>query len=149
MENGTQPAMDIIPTQSPSIKPLLTEVTCNPSNFSTIKAKMILRGVNFRTASAELTEESYAILDRVYNSLEAFPKVKIQISGHTDSQGGSSYNRALSQDRAESVGRYLISRGIASRRIKAVGYGEDRPIASNRTAVGRAKNRRVEIIPIK
>jgi outer membrane protein OmpA-like peptidoglycan-associated protein len=114
-----------------------------------IKQTMTLTGVNFKTASAELLEESYYVLEKVYNSLEAFPNVKVEIGGHTDNQGGDSYNLALSNDRAKSVMNYLVQRGISADRITARGYGKTRPVATNDTPEGRAKNRRVEVVPVK
>jgi outer membrane protein OmpA-like peptidoglycan-associated protein len=70
----------------------------------------------------------------------------IVVEGHTDSKGGEAANRALSQSRADSVRVFLIQQGVPADRITAVGKGEDEPIASNKTAEGRANNRRVEII---
>jgi outer membrane protein OmpA-like peptidoglycan-associated protein len=122
---------------------------CPDEKPKEITAKLVLTGVNFKTASAELLEESYYILENVFNSLEAFPNVKVEISGHTDSDGPDDYNLRLSADRAKSVKEYLVMRGIKADRIISRGYGETRPMASNETAEGRAKNRRVEITPIK
>ena len=78
-------------------------------------------------------------------SLKAWPEVRVEVGGHTDSSGPAELNRNLSQQRAESVRQYLIDAGVAPGRITAVGYGEDRPIADNSTAEGRAANRRVEL----
>ena len=89
------------------------------------------------------------MLESVFNSLEAFTNVKVEIDGHTDNQGGDSYNMALSYDRAKSVMNYLVQRGISPDRIVAKGYGKTRPIATNDTPDGRAKNRRVELVPLK
>jgi len=114
-----------------------------------IKQKFILHGVNFKTASAELLEESYYVLEQVFNSLDAYPGVVVEVGGHTDSQGRDDYNMALSYQRAKSVMNYLVMRGIPASRLRARGYGESVPIADNSTAEGRAKNRRVEIVPIK
>ncbi len=122
---------------------------CPDEKPQEIKANMILKGVNFKTASAELLEESYYVLEQVFNSLESYPEAKIEISGHTDSQGKAEDNRRLSLDRAKSVKDYLVMRGISADRISVAGYGPDKPLASNNTAEGRAKNRRVEITPIK
>jgi outer membrane protein OmpA-like peptidoglycan-associated protein len=69
---------------------------------------------------------------------------RIRVEGHTDNVGGKSYNQDLSQRRARAVVRALVQRGIAAGRLEAQGYGFDRPVASNATAAGRAKNRRVE-----
>jgi outer membrane protein OmpA-like peptidoglycan-associated protein len=109
------------------------------------RGRVVLRGVNFETGKAVLTEESFQILDRVYESLVEWPEVKVEIRGHTDSVGSRLYNKRLSRKRAESVRNYLISRGISSDRLEAEGMGEDDPIADNATAAGRALNRRVEL----
>jgi outer membrane protein OmpA-like peptidoglycan-associated protein len=71
---------------------------------------------------------------------------KIVVEGFTDSQGGASYNQDLSQRRAQSVRDYLVSRGIASDRVSAQGYGMNQPVADNSTPEGRANNRRVQIV---
>jgi len=89
------------------------------------------------------------VLEQVYNSLEAYPDVKVEIGGHTDDQGSNDYNLALSYDRAKSVVAYLVMRGISQDRLVARGYGEDKPMVPNTTAEGRAKNRRVEVVPLK
>jgi outer membrane protein OmpA-like peptidoglycan-associated protein len=113
--------------------------------FAKGKKSLVLEGVNFVTNSAELTPESKAILDHVAQSLKDWPGVKVEIEGHTDSVADPAYNMDLSQRRAESVLHYLESRGVASSRLSARGYGETHPIASNDTPEGRAKNRRVEL----
>ena len=71
---------------------------------------------------------------------------KVEVQGHTDSQGRDAFNLKLSQKRAESVRAYLIERGVPALSLEAKGYGETMPIASNRTRSGRAKNRRVEFV---
>ncbi len=106
---------------------------------------LVLEGVNFKTGSAELTPESNALLDRVARSLLANPEVTVEVRGHTDSVGAAEANRSLSQRRAVSVRDYLVAQGVTPQRLTAVGYGEDRPIADNASAEGRARNRRVEL----
>jgi outer membrane protein OmpA-like peptidoglycan-associated protein len=113
--------------------------------FEKGKKSLILEGVNFITDSADLTPESKTILDKVAESLQEWREVDVEVGGHTDSEAGASYNEELSQRRAESVRDYLVSKGVASSRLSAKGYGETRPIASNKTPEGRAKNRRVEL----
>jgi outer membrane protein OmpA-like peptidoglycan-associated protein len=110
-----------------------------------IREDLVLEDVTFRLGSADLTPESAATLDEVAASLKAWPEVRVEVGGHTDSSGPAELNRNLSQQRAESVRQYLIDAGVAAGRITAVGYGEDRPIADNSTAEGRAANRRVEL----
>jgi outer membrane protein OmpA-like peptidoglycan-associated protein len=140
---------DQCPNQPETFNGFKDDDGCPDEKPQEIKQKLTLRGVNFKTASAELLEESYYVLEQVYNSLEAYQNVKIEISGHTDDQGGAQYNLVLSYQRAKAVMDYLIMRGISPDRMVAKGYGKDRPVTSNSTAEGRAINRRVEIIPIK
>ncbi|MCB1800869.1 MAG: OmpA family protein [Gammaproteobacteria bacterium] len=108
-------------------------------------ARIVLRGVNFKTDSAELTSESLSILDGVSQTLSAHPEIKVMVAGHTDSDGEDAYNKDLSQRRAQSVVDYLAENGVDRNNMIAKGYGEERPIASNDTAEGKAENRRVEL----
>lgn len=116
--------------------------------FEGSKKSLVLEGVNFETNSATLTAASHATLDRVAESLNDSPDVRVEIAGHTDSMGAAAHNKQLSAARADSVRRYLVSRGVDESRLVAKGYGKDRPIADNATAAGRAKNRRVELTRI-
>ncbi|MBN1575337.1 MAG: OmpA family protein [Chitinispirillaceae bacterium] len=111
--------------------------------------QQLLRGVNFRSGSPEMTFESYQALEPVLQQLKQYPSVVIEIRGHSDSVGSYNRNMLLSQRRAESVRQYLISKGIESNRIRAAGFGSSSPIADNRTAAGRAQNRRIEIVRVK
>jgi outer membrane protein OmpA-like peptidoglycan-associated protein len=99
--------------------------------------------VLFDTNSATLKPESSAGLDRALALLRNVPTMRGTIEGHTDSQGPESYNRTLSERRAQSVADYLIDRGIDKARIRWAGYGASQPVADNGTADGRAQNRRV------
>jgi outer membrane protein OmpA-like peptidoglycan-associated protein len=112
-------------------------------------AKLILKGVNFESGSASLTQESYKILNNVVPGLVDNKEVEIEIRGYTDSQGSAVSNQRLSERRANTVMQYLISKGVEAARLKAVGYGEKDPVASNRTAAGRAQNRRIEFFRTK
>jgi OOP family OmpA-OmpF porin len=85
------------------------------------------------------------ILDRLVEFLRANPDKGVDLEGHTDWIGTDKYNQGLSERRAASVTNYLTQKGIDSKRISTRGYGESKPIADNKTADGRAKNRRVEI----
>lgn len=106
-----------------------------------------LDGVNFDGDSARLRPESLAILDNAAATLKEWSGVKVEVAGHTDSVSSDAYNLKLSQRRAEAVRAYLVKRGVAAERLTAKGYGESAPVADNRTAAGRAKNRRVELVP--
>ncbi|MBD3810556.1 MAG: OmpA family protein, partial [Sulfuricurvum sp.] len=85
------------------------------------------------------------VLDDIANVMVKYPETKIEVQGHTDSIGDNNTNLSLSQLRAQSVTSYLTAKGVDSNRIRSVGFGETMPIASNDTAEGREKNRRVEI----
>jgi outer membrane protein OmpA-like peptidoglycan-associated protein len=103
--------------------------------------------VLFRTNAATLLPIAEQQLRKVAEALNEYDESrKIVVAGHTDSRGSSTYNRRLSLARAESVRAFLVNSGVAPERISASGRGEDEPIADNRTAEGRANNRRVEII---
>ncbi len=108
-----------------------------------------LKGVQFEINSANLTPEARKILDEVATEMKKYPKVKIEIHGHTDNTGSKELNDALSLKRAESVKDYLISQEIASERMATQGFGFSRPIASNNTEEGRAENRRIEFVIVK
>ena len=89
------------------------------------------------------TNKNFAI-KKVLKKLD-IPSLKIEISGHTDNVGSESFNYLLSQQRADAVLTYLLSKGVDNSRITAKGYGKDKPVASNENSEGRAANRRVEI----
>jgi len=94
--------------------------------------------------SDELLPSSFPTLNRAADVLARFAGVRMEIQGHASADGDDDYNLQLSQKRAESVRRYLISRGVDPDRLIAVGYGETRPLSTNRTQDGRSQNRRVE-----
>ncbi len=106
----------------------------------------IKQTVYFDTNKATIKKVSFPLLNEVAQAMQDNPTIKVEIQGHTDSQGNDNFNLKLSQRRAESVRVYLIKRGVASDRMVPKGYGEDVVIADNRTAAGRALNRRVEFI---
>ncbi|MEW6132565.1 MAG: OmpA family protein [Pseudomonadota bacterium] len=113
-----------------------------------VHGKLILEGVNFDNDLAKLRPDAIAALDRAVETLKDWGKVKVEIAGHTDSTASQSHNQALSRRRANAVRDYLIGKGIPAERLVAKGYGEDVPIADNATAEGRARNRRVELVPL-
>jgi len=101
--------------------------------------------VTFATNSADIKSNFYGVLDSVSLVLKEYNKTVVEVAGHTDDRGADSYNQTLSERRANSVARYLSSRGIEGMRLITVGYGESRPTADNATAGGREQNRRVEL----
>jgi OOP family OmpA-OmpF porin len=104
-----------------------------------------LKGVGFEYDSATLTAESRPVLDEVAADLKKYPRLKVELQGHTDSRGSDQYNLKLSQRRAEAVREYLIRQGVSPDQLTARGYGETQPKASNDTDEGRAENRRVDM----
>jgi outer membrane protein OmpA-like peptidoglycan-associated protein/opacity protein-like surface antigen len=106
---------------------------------------IILKGVNFASNKATLLDTSKVILDMVAASLAARPDVKVEIGGHTDATGPAEYNLKLSEGRAASVRDYLVEKGVKPENLSIRGYGETKPIADNKSASGRAQNRRVEL----
>jgi outer membrane protein OmpA-like peptidoglycan-associated protein len=101
--------------------------------------------ITFAFDSYKLKPEFDPVLDKLATTLVEYNKTVIQIAGHTDSVGSHAYNMKLSEQRADSVKSYLVSRGVPAARLDTVGAGPDHPIASNDTEAGRAQNRRVEI----
>lgn len=107
----------------------------------------IRQTIHFEFNRAVIKPDSFGILDTVAQVMRDFPDITVEVQGHTDSRGNDAYNMRLSQQRADAVREYLITRGnIAGNRMTSRGYGETRPIDSNRTEVGRAANRRVEFV---
>jgi len=100
--------------------------------------------IYFASGSSTLKPESYGILDSVAILLRNNPTSRIQIAGHTDSDGSESSNQTLSERRAQSVYQYLVSTGIDGSRLTTIGYGESAPVAPNDSATNKAKNRRIE-----
>ena len=109
---------------------------------------LIIHGINFEFDSAKISKDSESILNRAVATLRENPTIKVRIEGHTDSIGSEGYNLKLSQRRANAVRDYLVSKGIASERLEALGKGEAFPIVSNKTREARSQNRRVEFIVI-
>ena len=102
--------------------------------------------IQFETGSAVIKPESYKLLDEILQSSVVAEGLKVGVYGHTDNTGNADANQKLSEDRANSVKSYLISKGLASERIESKGFGPAKPIGNNATATGRAQNRRVQIV---
>jgi outer membrane protein OmpA-like peptidoglycan-associated protein len=106
--------------------------------------------ITFGVDRSELRSEFYGTLQSVSLVLKEYNQTNIRIAGHTDSTGSDSYNQTLSEQRASSVGQFLIAQGVAAGRVWTSGYGKRYPVASNDTEEGRQANRRVELelVPI-
>lgn len=104
-----------------------------------------LDNVFFDTGKATLKKESFEALNTLYEVMKNKKTLVIEVAGHTDSDGDADMNMKLSKRRAEAVRKYLIQKGIETNRVKAEGYGETQPVASNDNPQGKAKNRRTEV----
>lgn len=111
------------------------------------RLNLLATHITFETASAIIKQESYGSIDSIVDILMEYPTVDCLIEGHTDNVGDDASNLKLSQDRANSVMKYITDKNIEPGRLKAIGYGETQPIADNNTPEGRASNRRVMIKP--
>jgi outer membrane protein OmpA-like peptidoglycan-associated protein len=104
----------------------------------------VVQGIFFDQGKATIRKDSNATLDGAVKVLQEFPSVRLEISGHTSSEGSNEVNAKLSQERADAVKSWLVSKGVDPNRIQTRGAGSDEPIADNKTALGRSKNRRIE-----
>lgn len=106
---------------------------------------IVLENIFFDVDKFDLKSESFSELDVVSNLLKNNPKIRIEISGHTDNSGSAEHNKTLSLNRAKSVQDYLISKGTKPDRLSIKGFGSEKPVATNDTLEGKAKNRRIEM----
>jgi len=102
--------------------------------------------INFDTGQATIKPESEKTIDEIASLLRDNPELQLSIEGHTDNVGSPASNKALSIERAQTVMAAVVEKGIDASRLTAVGWGQEKPIAPNRSEEGRAKNRRVEIV---
>jgi outer membrane protein OmpA-like peptidoglycan-associated protein len=107
-------------------------------------ATVVLNNIFFDFDRSVLKEDSYPELRRVAEFMTNNSEVEIEIAGHTDNMGSTTYNQGLSNKRAKAVFDYLVENGVASDRVVSRGFGEGSPVADNDTSEGRAQNRRVE-----
>ncbi len=107
------------------------------------------RTILFNSGKATFKDETLPVLQNMQRIFKEYPQARFSIEGHTDSDGSNALNQTLSENRAAAVRNYLIENGIAADRLMSTGYGETKPIASNKTAKGKAQNRRVEVKLIK
>ncbi|NJK97653.1 MAG: OmpA family protein [Bacteroidales bacterium] len=128
-------------THSDFVEPYLIDVPMKPIRSG---EKSIMRNIFFDTDKFTLKPESAVELEHLLKLLKDNPKVKIQISGHTDNVGTPEHNRILSENRAKAVVDFLTRNGIEIDRLSAKGFGETQPVAKNDTDEGRAQNRRTE-----
>ena len=127
-------------------KAMVQEVTAGDMLAALNKQGFVTLYINFDTDKATIKPESRPIIDQIVKLLKDNPGLKVGIEGHTDSTSTAARNKTLSQQRAESVVSVLMKAGIDAKRLSAKGWGQDKPVADNKTEEGRAKNRRVEIV---
>lgn len=121
------------------------EITEEQINKLNAYAKTIL----FNSGKATFKQETFAVLQSITAILKEYPTSRFSIEGHTDSDGSDAFNQKLSEDRAAAVKNYLLENGIQAERLSSSGFGESKPIDTNKTAKGKANNRRVEVKLIK
>ena len=105
-----------------------------------------MQGIQFETGKAVIKKSSNAILKQIAQVFIENPTYQVEIQGHTDNVGKPETNMQLSEKRANAVRDFLIKEGVEANRMTAIGYGDTKPVASNKTAKGRAENRRVEFV---
>ena len=122
------------------------DVTASDMLAALNKSGRIALYINFDTGQATIKPESEKTIDEIASLLRDNPELQLSIEGHTDNVGSPASNKALSIERAQTVMAAVVEKGIDASRLTAVGWGQEKPIAPNRSEEGRAKNRRVEIV---
>ena len=128
------------------VKAMEQEITANDMWKALQKDGFMALYINFDTNKSTIKPESASIIEQIVELMKSQTGLKLSIEGHTDSQGTPEKNKILSLDRAKAVIKTVAQGGINESRMSAVGWGQEKPIADNRTEEGRAKNRRVEIV---
>jgi OOP family OmpA-OmpF porin len=131
-EPVVEPAPVVEPPPAPAPRPVIIE-----------KGRQTLN-VEFDFDKSTIKKGYYKDIDDLVKVMKDYPDLNVVIEGHTDSVGTAAYNKKLSQRRAEAIKKYMVESGIDANRLKAQGFGFDKPIASNKTKEGRQQNRRVE-----
>src|SRR5262249_27380495 len=112
---------------------------------ATVPKMFVFDHLNFESATTQLTPGSAQTVNDLAQVLKAYPNAQVQLVGHTDNTGTPAANQTLSLERANTVRALLVGQGVGADRISTQGYGQDRPVASNDTDEGRARNRRIEL----
>jgi len=127
-------------------KAMEQEVTADQMWQALQKDGFLALQILFETGKATIQPASMSIVSQIVALLKSQPSLRVSIEGHTDAQGSAPSNKALSKDRAQAVVAAVVAGGIDKKRLAAQGWGQERPVADNRTEEGRARNRRVEIV---
>jgi outer membrane protein OmpA-like peptidoglycan-associated protein len=128
------------------IASMVQEITANEMLDALNKDGYIALNILFETGKSSIQNESLPIVDQVFELMKSDAALKISIEGHTDNVGDAAANKKLSTDRSKAVMDALIAKGVDKTRMSFVGWGQEKPVADNRSDEGRTKNRRVEIV---
>ena len=128
------------------VEAMTQEVTADAMYDALAKDGFLALYINFDTGKSEIKPESQGTVGQIAALLAAHAELKLSIEGHTDNAGTPAANKTLSEARAKAVMAAVVEAGVAPARLAAVGWGQEKPIADNRSEDGRAKNRRVEIV---
>jgi outer membrane protein OmpA-like peptidoglycan-associated protein len=128
------------------MEPMIQEITANAMLDALNKDGFIALSILFETAKYTIQKESLPIVEQIFELMKNNPTLKISIEGHTDNVGDAASNKTLSNNRAKAIFDALVTKGIDKSRMSFVGWGQENPVADNRTEDGRTKNRRVEIV---
>ncbi|MDD8014487.1 MAG: OmpA family protein [Acidobacteriota bacterium] len=127
-------------------KAMVQEITAGEMLDALNSQGFIALDIHFDVDQAVIKPESQPVVGQIAVLLKDNPQLAVSIEGHTDNTGAADHNKALSRQRAEAVVAALVTQGIDAKRMSAVGWGQEKPVADNRSDAGRAKNRRVEIV---
>jgi outer membrane protein OmpA-like peptidoglycan-associated protein len=127
-------------------EPMQQVITADAMAAAIERDGFIALDIHFATGKAEILPESAPVVGEVVSLLRNRPGLRVGIEGHTDNTGTAAANKSLSEARARAVAAAIAAAGISADRLDPLGYGQERPVADNRTEEGRAKNRRVEIV---
>jgi outer membrane protein OmpA-like peptidoglycan-associated protein len=125
---------------------MVQEITANEMLDALNKDGYISLNILFETGKSAIQQESLPIVDQIYELMKSNSALKVSVEGHTDNVGDAASNKKLSNDRVKAIMDALISKGIDKTRLSSIGWGQEKPVADNRTDEGRTKNRRVEIV---
>lgn len=125
---------------------LAQDITANDMLAALNKEGHIALYINFDTGKSIIKPESQPIIDQIVQMMKQNPNLEVRVEGHTDNVGNPKSNKTLSEERAKSVVSAIVKKGVDAKRLSATGFGQDKPVADNKTEEGRAKNRRVELV---
>lgn len=128
-----------------AISQVLQEAVKNKDKEFTLVFEKVTNQSLFESGSDKISQGTYESLNTVASFLKENPNISVRVEGHTDSTGSKVFNQKLSEKRAKATAKYLIEKGVENSRISTKGYGPSKPIATNETKEGRAKNRRTEL----